>query len=78
MEPSASSDDGSDEAMRLLQQIANKQNQQEASINQLCATVSGQMEAVAALQSKVQQLSAPPSPAQVLTGPAATKSPPPP
>eukprot|EP00959_Pyramimonas_sp_CCMP1952_P189698 3968363-Pyramimonas_sp.AAC.1 len=77
MEPSASSDDGGDETMRLLQQIANKQNQQEASINQLCATVSGHMEAVATPQSKLQQLSAHSSTAQVLTGPAATKSPPP-
>eukprot|EP00959_Pyramimonas_sp_CCMP1952_P189697 3968362-Pyramimonas_sp.AAC.1 len=61
MEPSASSDDGGDETMRLLQQIADKQNQQDTSINQLCATVSGQMEAVATLQSKLQQLSAPSS-----------------
>eukprot|EP00959_Pyramimonas_sp_CCMP1952_P087946 1840189-Pyramimonas_sp.AAC.1 len=64
MEPSASSDEGNDETMRLLQQIANKQNQQEPSINQLCATVSGQMEAVATLQSKAQQLSAHSSTAQ--------------
>ncbi|CAK0871011.1 unnamed protein product, partial [Prorocentrum cordatum] len=77
MGPSASSGDGNDETMRLLQQIANKQNQQESSINQLCATVSGQMEAVATPQSKAQQLSAHSSTAQVLTGPAATKSPPP-
>ncbi|CAK0883896.1 unnamed protein product, partial [Prorocentrum cordatum] len=68
MEPSASSGDGNDETMRLLQQIANKQHQQEASIDQLCATVSGQMESAATLQSKAQQLSAHSSTAQVLTG----------
>ncbi|CAK0877271.1 unnamed protein product, partial [Prorocentrum cordatum] len=48
--------DQAEEATRLLQQIAWKQNQQGASLNRLFAAVSGQMEAVATPQSKVQSL----------------------